>query len=133
MMTTDSKLSHEAWLSVIDEAIDYIEEYHQRMIDEGGYNRLNTEEMGKLRLLTMRDVRRSIVRDRAQGDLPIEIVRQHVEFIRRQYEGVKANYEYYQSLALRPELLLSQAEYEGYTYIEKIIKNYYNTVTNTKG
>jgi len=133
MMTADERLSHEAWLSVIDKAISDIEEYHQRMINEGRYSRFNTEEMGQQRLDAMMDVRQSIVWNKAQGNLPIEIARQHAELMRQTYTSAKENYEYYQSIALRPGLLSSQARYEGYMHAERIIKNYYNTVINTKG
>src|SRR5699024_12271810 len=86
MMTADERLSHEAWLSVIDKAISDIEEYHQRMINEGRYSRFNTEEMGQQRLDAMMDVRQSIVWNKAQGNLPIEIARQHAELMRQRSE-----------------------------------------------
>lgn len=154
MMTTDNRLSHEAWLSVIDEAIAYIEAYHQRVINEGGYGRLNTEEMGEQRLYAIRNVRQYIAYSWSQGDLPmnpfmsydelakldkdqddypVKVAEQYTKNEEREYEHAKRDYEYYQSLALRPGLLLSQARYEGFAYIEKTIKDYYNMVINTKG
>ena len=154
MMTTDSRLSHEAWLSVIDEAIRYIEGYHQRRIDEGSYRRLDTEEMGEQRLSAIRNVRYYIADSWAQGDLPtnpfrlydelamldkyqedypVKVAEQCAKIARQEYENAKSSYEYYQSLALRPGLLLSKARYEGFAYIEETIKNYYNMVINTKG
>lgn len=154
MMTTDNRLSHETWLSVMDEAIADIEEYHQRRIDEGSYRRLDTEEMGEQRLSAMRNVRGYIADSWAQGDspmnpfrsydalamldkdqddYPVKVAEQFTKIAGREYENAKRDYEYYQSLALRPGLLLSEARHDGYKYIEKITKDYYNSVTNTRG
>ena len=154
MMTTDSRLSHQAWLSVMDEAINNMEVEHQRRVNEGSYGRLDTEEMGEQRLSAIRNVRYYIADSWAQGDLPmnpfrlydelemldkyqedypVKVAERCAKIARQEYENAKSSYEYYQSLALRPGLLLSKARYEGFAYIEETIKNYYNMVINTKG